>query len=60
MAAVKPLYGVGLDAGSRKTRIVICALEGGRVRVGVVKLTMVPRLVPLESPPTGPFSPRLR
>ncbi len=30
--AVKPLYGVGLDAGSRKTRIVICALEGGRLR----------------------------
>jgi cell division protein FtsA len=30
--AAKPLYGVGLDAGSRKTRIVICALEGGRVR----------------------------
>lgn len=27
MAAVKPLYGVGLDAGSRRTRIVICALE---------------------------------
>src|SRR6476646_9653638 len=33
MAAVKPLYGVGLDAGSRKTRIVICGLEGGRVRL---------------------------
>jgi cell division protein FtsA len=30
--AGKPLYGVGLDAGSRKTRILICALEGGRVR----------------------------
>jgi cell division protein FtsA len=30
--AVKPLYGVGLDAGSRKTRIVICALEGKRLR----------------------------
>lgn len=30
--AGKPLYGVGLDAGSRKTRIVICALENGRVR----------------------------
>ncbi len=30
--AVKPLYGVGLDAGSRKTRMVICALEGGQLR----------------------------
>src|SRR6478672_5244554 len=30
--AVKPIYGVGLDAGSRKTRIVICALEGKRLR----------------------------
>jgi cell division protein FtsA len=30
--AVKPLYGVGLDAGSRKTRMVICALEGKRLR----------------------------
>src|SRR5881227_3109996 len=30
--AVKPLYGVGLDAGSRKTRMVICALEGKRMR----------------------------
>jgi len=32
MAAGKPLYGVGLDAGSRKTRIVICALERGQLR----------------------------
>jgi cell division protein FtsA len=32
MAAVKPLYGVGLDAGSRRTRIVICVLERGRLR----------------------------
>jgi cell division protein FtsA len=31
--AVKPLYGVGLDAGSRKTRMVICALEGPRLRL---------------------------
>jgi len=30
--AVKPIYAVGLDAGSRKTRMVICVLEGGRVR----------------------------
>jgi cell division protein FtsA len=30
--AGKPLFGVGLDAGSRKTRMVICALDGGRVR----------------------------
>ncbi len=30
--AVKPIYGVGLDAGSRHTRIVICVLEGGRLR----------------------------
>lgn len=31
--AAKPLYGVGLDAGSRKTRMVICALEGARLRL---------------------------
>ena len=31
--AVKPLYGVGLDAGSRKTRMVICGLEGKRMRL---------------------------
>jgi cell division protein FtsA len=31
--SVKPIYGVGLDAGSRRTRMVICALEGGRVRL---------------------------
>jgi len=31
--AVKPLYGVGLDAGSRKTRMVICGLEKGQVRL---------------------------
>jgi len=30
--AVKPTYAVGLDAGSRYTRLVICALEGGRLR----------------------------
>src|SRR3954467_9775312 len=30
--AVKPLYGVGLDAGSRKTRMVICELDGKRLR----------------------------
>src|SRR5260370_4585840 len=30
--AVKPIYAVGLDAGSRKTRIVICVLERGRMR----------------------------
>ncbi len=30
--AVKPIYAVGLDAGSRQTRMVICALEGGRLR----------------------------
>ena len=27
--AVKTIYGVGLDAGSRRTRCVICALEEG-------------------------------
>ena len=32
MSKVKPIYGVGLDAGSRRTRIVICALEGPRLR----------------------------
>ncbi len=30
--AVKPIYAVGLDAGSRRTRMVICVLEGGRMR----------------------------
>jgi cell division protein FtsA len=30
--AVKPTYAVGLDAGSRYTRLVICSLEGGRMR----------------------------
>src|ERR1039457_987439 len=29
---VKPLYAVGLDLGSRKTRMVICALEDRRIR----------------------------
>lgn len=28
----KPIYAVGLDAGSRHTRMVICALERGRLR----------------------------
>lgn len=32
MAAVKPLLGVGLDAGSRWTRMVICVLEKGKLR----------------------------
>lgn len=31
--AAKPIYAAGLDAGSRKTRIVICALENGRLRL---------------------------
>jgi cell division protein FtsA len=30
--AAKPIYAVGLDAGSRQTRLVICALEKGRLR----------------------------
>ena len=30
--AVKPIYAVGLDAGSRRTRLVICLLEQGRLR----------------------------
>jgi cell division protein FtsA len=30
--AVKPVYAVGLDAGSRKTRMVICVLEERRIR----------------------------
>jgi cell division protein FtsA len=30
--AVKPMYAVGLDAGSRTTRLVICLLEEGRMR----------------------------
>jgi len=35
-------------------------LRGQHARVALANITMVPRLVPLESPPTGPFSPRLR
>src|SRR5437868_11062764 len=30
--AVKRIYAVGLDAGSRKTRLVICLVEDGRIR----------------------------
>ncbi|HUI79617.1 MAG TPA: cell division protein FtsA [Bryobacteraceae bacterium] len=30
--AVKPVYAVGLDAGSRATRMVVCALEDGFLR----------------------------
>ena len=30
--AVKPIYAVGLDTGSRRTRMAICTLEGGRLR----------------------------
>ena len=30
--AVKPIYAVGLDAGSRRTRLVICVVEGGCLR----------------------------
>jgi cell division protein FtsA len=30
--AAKPIYGAGLDAGSRTTRLVVTALEGGRMR----------------------------
>jgi cell division protein FtsA len=30
--AAKPMYAVGLDAGSRNTRLVICLVEGGRIR----------------------------
>lgn len=34
--AAKPIFAAGLDAGSRKTRLVICVLEDGRLRlVGV-------------------------
>ena len=29
----KPIYAAGLDAGSRKTRLVVCALEKGRLRL---------------------------
>lgn len=31
--AAKPTYAVGLDPGSRKTRMVICVLENGRIRL---------------------------
>ena len=30
--AVKPIYAAGLDAGSRSTRLVVAALEEGRIR----------------------------
>ncbi|HTS62259.1 MAG TPA: cell division protein FtsA [Candidatus Acidoferrales bacterium] len=30
--AAKPMYAVGIDAGSRQTRVAICLLENGRVR----------------------------
>jgi len=30
--AVKPVYAVGLDAGSQTTRLVVCTLEQGRMR----------------------------
>jgi cell division protein FtsA len=30
---VKPVYGVGLDAGSAATRLVVCLLERGRMRL---------------------------
>ena len=32
MATPKPMYAVGIDAGSRRTRVVICAYENGRIR----------------------------
>src|SRR5690348_1580092 len=32
MAGAKPIYAVGLDAGSRRTRMVVCVLEGSRIR----------------------------
>jgi cell division protein FtsA len=32
MAAVKPMYAVGIDPGSRRTRVVICTYENGRIR----------------------------
>ncbi|HEV2447869.1 MAG TPA: cell division protein FtsA [Candidatus Sulfopaludibacter sp.] len=31
--AGKTIYAAGLDAGSRKTRLVVCALEGNRLRI---------------------------
>ena len=31
--AVKPIYAAGLDVGSAKTRLVVCVLEGGRLRL---------------------------
>lgn len=32
MAGVKPIYAVGIDPGSRTTRVVICVYEEGRIR----------------------------
>ena len=31
--AVKPIYAVGLDTGSSRTRLVVCVLENGRLRL---------------------------
>ena len=30
--AAKPIYAAGLDTGSRQTRLVVCVLEGSRIR----------------------------
>ena len=30
---VKPIYAVGLDVGSTRTRLVVCILENGRLRL---------------------------
>ena len=32
MATPKPMHAVGIDAGSRQTRVVICVYESGRIR----------------------------
>ena len=32
MASVKAMYAVGIDPGSRRTRVVICTYENGRIR----------------------------
>jgi cell division protein FtsA len=31
--AAKPIYAAGLDLGSRRTRLVVCTLENGRIRL---------------------------
>ena len=51
--AVKPIYGVGLDAGSRRTRLAISVLETGGLRFigyGAADSTGPPSPPPIARP----------